>query len=102
MVETYLSRHVEGEPEATVARVEAAVRATATGGEQIRYLRSIFVPDDESCLLLIEAPSVAAVERLLVRAELTSIRVAYAVTAEGSLPTACRAANPVPRGRGRC
>ena len=64
MVETYLSRHVEGEPEATIARVEAAARATATAGEPVRYVRSIFVPDDESCLLMIEAQSFAAIERL--------------------------------------
>ena len=83
MVETYLSRHVEGEPEATVARVEAAARATSTAGDPVRYVRSIFVPDDESCLLLIEAPSAAAVERLLAHAGLTSIRVAHAVTVEG-------------------
>ena len=83
MVETYLSGHVDGEPEATIARVEAAARATATPGEPVRYVRSIFVPDDESCLLLIEAPSFAAIERLVARAGLSSIRVARAVTAEG-------------------
>ena len=97
-METYLSRHVEGEPAATIARVEAAASATMTDGEPVRYVRSIFVPDDESCLFLIEAPTAAAVERLLARAGLSSIRVAHAVTGEGG----SRAASPAPRVRGRC
>ena len=109
MVETYLSGHVEGEPEATFARVEAAARATATGGEPVRYVRSIFVPDDESCLLLVEASVASAAvssgsldpRRAVPRAGVASRRDAE-VEPRVRLPTACRAASPVPRVRGHC
>ena len=101
-METYLSSHLEGEPEATIARVEAAARAAAAAGDPVHHVRSIYIPEDEACFSLIEAPSVAAVERLLTRAAVTSIRVASAVTVDGGPATPRRGANPVPRVRGRC
>jgi Protein of unknown function (DUF4242) len=86
VVETYLSSHVEGEPEATIARVEAAAGAAATAGEPVRYVRSIFVPDDESCLLLIDAPSAEAVDRVAASAGLAPIRIASVWLSDGENP----------------
>ena len=83
MVETYLSRHVEGEPEATIARVEAAALEALKAGARIRYVRSIFIPDDEVCLLVMDAPSAEAVDRVAASAGLDPIRIAPVWTGEG-------------------
>jgi hypothetical protein len=75
MVETYLSRDATGEPEATIARATLAAASIAAEGDQIRYLRAIFLPDDETCLLLFEAASSDVVRMLAQRARLDPDRV---------------------------
>lgn len=57
LIETYLSRDTPSEPDRTIARTMGAVERLRTAGRPIRYLRAIFVPDDETCLLLVEAAS---------------------------------------------
>jgi Protein of unknown function (DUF4242) len=44
-------------------------------GEQVRFLRSIFVPEDGACFFLYEGPSAEAVRAAAVRAELGVGRV---------------------------
>ena len=56
----------------------AAADALSAEGTPVRYVRAIFVPDDEICLLLFEAPSFEAVTRLAARAELAFDRIARA------------------------
>ena len=43
------------------ARARQATEQMRLEGEHVRFLRSIFVPDDETCFLLIEASSADAV-----------------------------------------
>jgi len=47
----------------------------AREGTQVRFLRSIFVPGDEICLLLITGPSAEAVAEVVRRASITFERV---------------------------
>ena len=94
VVETYLSRHVDGEPAATIARVEAAARRSAASGDSVRFVRTIFIPDDESCLFLLEATSAAAIERVLAAAALSSIRIAHAVAIEGDVLVGMKRPDP--------
>ena len=75
LAELYLSRDGAGDDITAVA-----ARARAADGTQVRYLRSIFVPEDETWFLLYDAPSAAAVEEALARAGLRSERVLEAVT----------------------
>jgi hypothetical protein len=49
-------------------------------GTPIRYLRSIFVPDDETCFYLYEAASRDAVREAARRAQLPSDRVFEAIS----------------------
>jgi hypothetical protein len=60
LVELYLSGADAGEPQQSAARARAGAQQLARKGIHIRYLSSIFVPDDEICFHLIEAPSAEA------------------------------------------
>jgi len=51
-------------------RVRGAVGELARAGMSIRFVRSIFVPEDETCLFLIEADSPEAVREVARRASL--------------------------------
>jgi hypothetical protein len=55
-------------------------------GIRVRFLRSIFVPEDESCLCLYEAASPDAVRQAARRAGLAIERVSKAFTEEKGTP----------------
>lgn len=55
---------------ALAARARAACRDLTHQGTPVRFLRSVFVPDDGTCLLLFDATSAEAVEEAGRRAEL--------------------------------
>jgi len=55
-------------------------------GRQVRFLRSVFVPEDETCFYLYEAASPGDVREAARRAELPLIRVVEAITAERGEP----------------
>jgi len=78
LVETYLSRARAGELDDTVARLRAAAEGTATSGHQVRYLRSTFVPEDETCFHVFEGPSLRAVTDVSERAALSPVRIVEA------------------------
>jgi hypothetical protein len=56
LVESYASN-------SAVQRERACARLAAELGEGIRYVRTTFVPGDETLLHLFEAPSIAALTR---------------------------------------
>jgi Protein of unknown function (DUF4242) len=78
LVELYVSG---AEPDGVERRAErareAAVELTAAG-TPVRFLRSIFVPADETCLFLFEAASIDAVRETARRAALRLDHVAEA------------------------
>ena len=80
LLELYISR---GDP-TTVA--DAAQRARAAAGEvsaegsSVRYVRAIFVPEDETCFCLYEADSVETVREAAQRAALPFERITEAFT----------------------
>ena len=80
VVETYLSGHAEHEPDRTVARATAAIAELNDAGEPIRYVRSIFIPEDETLLLLVEAASAEVVRTAIARAGLEPDRIVGART----------------------
>jgi len=86
IVETYLSRDAEGEPDLTVARTIVAAAEMAASGRSIRFLRSIFIPDDETCLILFEATSADVVVATARQAGLDPDRVARADSRERLAP----------------
>jgi len=84
VVEIYVSRHVDSEPEELIGRVESAARSATAAGEPVRYVRSIFIPDDESYLIVLEASSAEVAERVIANAGQSAIRIEPAWTGEGS------------------
>lgn len=56
-------------------------------GIPVRFVRSIFVPEDESCFYLFEAPSAEAVRQAVHRARLRFDRIVEAVTPSEGVTT---------------
>lgn len=85
LVETYLSRERAAEVEqmaASLDRVIASIVAARRGAAtHLRVVRSYFVPDDETCFYVIEAPSADVVREIARRADLTVDRVVEAASA---------------------
>ena len=70
LVELYVTRD---DRRGAVEQQEHAQRAAtelSAEGVPVRCVRSIFVPEDETCLLLLEAPSAQVAQEVLVRAGL--------------------------------
>jgi hypothetical protein len=67
---------------ADVQEAAARARAAAQGGP-VRFLRSIFVPEDDACFLLYEGPSAESVRAAAQRAKLGLRRVDAALTLDG-------------------
>jgi hypothetical protein len=82
LVELYVSRYDHLSVGRGAERARRAAAELAREGTAVRYVRSIFVPEDETCLLLYEAESLAAVDAAARRAGLTFERIAAAEEAE--------------------
>ena len=80
LVELYLSRTGVGGLKDAAAHARAAADELSREGVAVRYLRSIFIPADETWFLLYEAASAKAVEDAVARAALPCERVLEAVT----------------------
>jgi hypothetical protein len=57
LVETYLSRGLAGERASRERRPRSAAEQLAEGGTPVRFDRSIYVPEDEICFFVFDAPS---------------------------------------------
>ena len=58
-----------------VARARQAAVEMRREGEQIRFLRSVFVPEDDACFFLYEGPSARTVQAAVRRARIGETRV---------------------------
>jgi hypothetical protein len=85
LVELYRSRHDVQAAADVGERARLAADAVRQDGPPVRLVRSIFVPDDETCFLLFEAVSVDAVRTAMARAGLTYDEVH--ATADQTHPT---------------
>ena len=83
VIESYMSRTGTGELDAAAARLRAAIDDMPESAGRVRYLRSMFVPDDEMCFYVIEAPSQEVAVDAARRAGLTPDRVVKAEAAAG-------------------
>ena len=84
VAEQYLSA---SDPDAAARGARAAREASEQlilEGTQVRYVRSIFIPDDETCIHLYRAGSVEAVHAAAARASLRLERVADAIIDVGT------------------
>ena len=78
-MELYVSRADACAIERDAERVRLAAEEQTRRGIPVRYLRSIFVPDDETCFLIFEAGSAEAVRAVAQRASLSFEHVATAI-----------------------
>jgi hypothetical protein len=65
-----------------VERARGAAEQLTREGTPVRWVRSVYVPEEDTCLLVFEAPTAEAVDRAGRRAGLTYERIV-----EGGRPT---------------
>jgi hypothetical protein len=79
MLELYAPREDVAAVRGAAERARAAADELTRAGTPVRYVRSIFVPDDETCYLLLEADASCAIHEAAARAGLLFERMAKAV-----------------------
>ena len=99
LLELYVSRTDGDAVERAAGRGRTVAGELTREGTPVRYVRSIFVPEDETCFFLFEAPSMDAVKEVARRAALQFERVSAAATEPAAVkddggssapfPTAC-------------
>jgi hypothetical protein len=85
LVETYLARGHAGERAACERRARNAANELTDGSTRVRFDRSIYVPEDEICFFVFDAPSGRDAALAAERAELDPIRVVEAVSSRKEL-----------------
>jgi hypothetical protein len=75
LIERYVSRAHATEVDADAERARRATEEMAGEGTAIRHLRSIFIPEDETCFDLFRAPSADVVRQAALRAGLVFDRI---------------------------
>ena len=79
LVESYVPRVLVGEIDGLAGRAREAAEGLAREGNDVRYLRSSFLPEDEMWLLWFDAPTPELVGEAGRRAELDFARIVEAV-----------------------
>jgi hypothetical protein len=79
LVEAYIPRARAEEAYATGRRARDAAEELVREGVVVSYVRTTFLPDDETCFHVFEAASVHAVGEVCSRAGLGSPRIVVAV-----------------------
>jgi Protein of unknown function (DUF4242) len=79
LVELYVSREDAAAVESGAESARRAADELTREGTPVRYLRSIFVPEDETCFFLYEASNAVDVIEATRRADLPFERIAEAL-----------------------
>jgi hypothetical protein len=82
LVETYLARGQADERAARERRIRSAAQELTQQSTRVRFERSIYVPEDEICFFVFDAPSGREAALLAQRSGLEPIRVVEAVSSE--------------------
>jgi hypothetical protein len=82
-VELRLTQGGWADVQEAAARAREATEQMRREGESVRFLRSIFVPEDDACYLLYEGPSAQSVRAAALRAKLGVRRVDAALRLDG-------------------
>ena len=80
LVETYLARSLAGERASRERRAGSAAEEFAERGTRVRFDRSIYVPEDEICFFVFDAPSSREATLAAERATLEPVRVVGATS----------------------
>jgi hypothetical protein len=92
LVEAYASRCGPEEVECIAAQAAKAAEELERQGKSVRYLRSIFVPEEETCFHVYAASSAADVREASERAGISPERIAAAIQADAFRQAAARRA----------
>lgn len=84
LVEAYLPRSHAEEARAAGRRARATAEQLLREGVLVRYVRTTFLPDDETCFHLFDADCSEAVEEVCRRAGIGHARVVPAIEASRS------------------
>ena len=97
LVELYVPGDDRAAAQQQTVRAERAAAGLAHDGSPVRCLWSVFVPEDETCLLLYDAPSAETVRAALDAADLAWEHVSAAATCSTphSQTSACRPAGRI-------
>ena len=98
LVEEYLSKSTADGPAATADRALLASREMRREGTAVRYVRSIFIPQDETCFHIFEAGSEQEARNAAARAGIHAERVLKTTNFE-SAPAGGRDVRDVPHAR---
>jgi Protein of unknown function (DUF4242) len=79
LVEVYVPRAEASVVREAADRARSAADAVSGEGTAVRYIRAIFVPEDETCFHVFEAVSREAVRATSERAELPAHRIVRSV-----------------------
>ena len=79
LVEAYVPRSGVQEAQAAAGRARAAAKRLSREGNAVRYVRTTFLPDDETCFHIFEAASEEAVSEVCRQAGIRSGRIVPAV-----------------------
>jgi hypothetical protein len=82
LLEAYVSKSVADGPVGIAGRAALAAEEMQREGTAVRYLRSIFVPQDETCFHIFEAGCEADVRDAAARAGIHAERVVETTTLE--------------------
>ena len=86
LVELYLPRRDEAALADAAVRARIASEQLASEGKPVRYLRAIFVPQDEICFHLYEALTPDVVGEASLRAQIAYERIVRAVSVDRDEP----------------
>lgn len=78
VLELYVPRERAACLDGLSARVQTAADELRGAGTRVRYLRSIYLPEDETCFVVAEASSHRVAVQLSERAALDSVRIVEA------------------------
>jgi hypothetical protein len=84
VAEQYVSRTDAAAAELGANAARLAAEQLTREGMSVEFVRSIFIPDDETCIYVYRAPSIEALRAALARTPLRFERVSEAVTESGT------------------
>ena len=79
LIEVYVPLARAHEADSTGRRIRAAIDAHNSDDVEICFVRTMLLPEEETCFHVVDAPSSAAVQNLCKHARLSSIRVVSAI-----------------------
>jgi Protein of unknown function (DUF4242) len=83
LLETYVSRTGAEGVSACAERARRAAKRLTGQGTPVRFVRTVFVPEDETCFYLYEAASEEVVREAARSADLRIERIVEAITPHG-------------------